>query len=339
MVDISKWEGMVKQYLAKGKEEDAVQLLSHLIAKYAEIKDFAKADALRNKLLEVAPMALAEITKTAEIIEKKKSEAIDPGLREIWSELFGLLSPDEVNALYHDTERAVYDSDQIIYNQGQFNANLYLIHHGSAKMVYRQGKREFLLKTLGSGSVAGEDTFFSMAMCTTSLIALSKVTLSFLRHDVLKGWEKDFPALESRLKDYCNKFKKVHELIKNQGLERRKYKRISLSGKAAMQVMDASEAPVGKPVKGELSDLSIGGVCFLIKASGHDSARLLLGRKIKTKFLLPENSPQKEMVQKGIVVAVGYHLFNDYSVHVKFDNLLPGNAEAWIESQFVLDGS
>jgi len=247
--------------------------------------------------------------------------------------LYGLFEPEEINALYHDTEEAVYDADQVIFNQGQLNTKLWFIYHGTAKIVYQLGKREFLLKTLGPGSIAGEDTFFSMATCSTSLIALSQVKLKILKYDVLKKWESEFPALENKLKEYCHKFEKIPEIIKKQGLERRKQKRVDISGKAAVQILDTSEAPIGKPVRGELSDLSMGGVCLFIKTSSQKSARLLLGRKLKVKFIFQATGSQKEILQKGTVVAVRYHLFNDYSVHIKFDNMLPSDIEVWIERQ------
>lgn len=322
MDDYLAWEELVDRYLEKGQKETAVKLLFDLVSRYAKIKNFIKAEALRDKLFDVDPMALSEITKAAEIIEEEKSESIDQNHRQIWSELYDSLSADEANALFYAMEEAVYDSDHVVFNQGQLNSNLYFIDHGSLKIVYRQGRKEFLLKTLEQGSIAGEDTFFPIAVCTTSFITISRVSLHFLKRGVIKEWKEKYSALGSRLNDYCSNFENVNALIKEKGLERRVYKRINASGRVQAQILSVSGSPVGKPFKGEMTDLSMGGVCFQIKASGHESARLLLGRKLNLQFMPPADLSTNKIDQNATVVGVGYHLFNDYSIHVKFDELL-----------------
>ncbi len=322
MGEYSTWEELVDRYLEKGQKEAAVKLLFDLVSRYAKIKNFAKAEALRDKLFDVDPMALSEITKAAEIIEEEKSESIDQDHRQIWSGLYDSLSSDEANVLFYALEEAVYDTDHIVFNQGQYNSNLYLIDQGSLKLIYRQGRKEFLLKTLEQGSIAGEDTFLPIAVCTTSLVTISRVKLHLLKQGVIKEWKDKYPALASRLNDYCNKFENVNVLIEEKGLDRRVYKRIDASGGVQAQILGSSGSPVGKPFKGEMRDLSMGGACLQIKASGHESARLLLGRKLNLQFMPPEDLSTNMIDQGSTVVGVGYHLFNDYSIHVKFEKLL-----------------
>jgi len=322
MGDYSGWEELVDRYLEKDQKEAAVKLLFDLVSRYAKMKNFVKAEALRDKLFDVDPMALSAITKAAEIIEEEKSGSIDQNHRQVWSELYDSLSGDESNALFYAMEEAVYDTDHIVFDQGQLNSNLYFIDHGNLKLVYRQGRKEFLLRTLEQGSIAGEDTFFPIAVCTTSLITISRVRLHFLKRDITKEWKEKYPALDARLNDYCSKFENVNASIKEKGLERRVYKRIDASGRVQAQIISASGSPVGKPFNGEMADLSMGGACFQIKASGYESARLLLGRKLNLQFMPPEDLSTNKINQNATVVGVGYHLFNDYSIHLKFDELL-----------------
>ena len=73
MEDQNFEEKKVEAYLKEHKKEQAVELLFDLIAKQASSGNFAKAEALREKLFEVDSMALNEIVKSAEIIEAARN--------------------------------------------------------------------------------------------------------------------------------------------------------------------------------------------------------------------------------------------------------------------------
>jgi CRP-like cAMP-binding protein len=211
------------------------------------------------------------------------------------------------------------------------NSNLYFVNHGQLKMVYRLNEKEFLLKTVGPGTILGMETFFSITVCTTSLISLTRAKIHRLQRDTLQQWHSTHPALEPKLKDYCHRLKKVHDLIRQKGLDRRSHKRINLNGKGVVQLLDGRGEPMGKAFKSELADVSIGGLSFFIKTSKPETARLLLGRKMQVNFILPDPAAPQKILCNGTVVGVGYQMFSDYSVHLTFDGLLDGAAEAWID--------
>jgi hypothetical protein len=77
MEDVVSQEKLLKTYIKENKKALAVKLLFELIVKHARANHFSKADALREKLFEVDPMALPEIVKSGEIIENAKAAAID----------------------------------------------------------------------------------------------------------------------------------------------------------------------------------------------------------------------------------------------------------------------
>jgi len=79
---------------------------------------------------------------------------------------------------------------------------------------------------------------------------------------------------------------------------------------------------VGRPFKGNISGISAGGLSFYIKTSKTKTARLLLGRAIHLQFSLPVAAADKPLQKRGTVTGVKHHLHNDYSVHVKFDDLM-----------------
>ena len=77
MEDLSQQEKSIEQYLSEGNHDAAVKELFDLIVVCAKRKDFLKAEALRDWLFEVAPMALNELTKSGELIDEEKSSSIE----------------------------------------------------------------------------------------------------------------------------------------------------------------------------------------------------------------------------------------------------------------------
>jgi CRP-like cAMP-binding protein len=320
--DLSQKEQMAYQYAAQGKTEHAVKLLFDLIVAYAKAKNFPKAEALREKLFEVDAMALNEIIKAAEIIEEEKSVAIDRNHLDIWAELYKTLTKEESNALYFSLKTAEYGPDEMIFQQGSRNERLYFINHGQLKLVYGQAGRQTLLRTVEPGMIAGEDTFFFITFCTNSLITISNVKLSYLEREDYQKWQTEFVSLASKLADHCARLKKAYDIAGKKSFNRREHKRINVSGPIMFQVMNASGGYIGKPFKGELSDISVGGLSFFIKTASQKNALMLLGRKIEVKFRFAIGKSHIDIERTGVIIGVINHLFSDYSVHFRFDNLL-----------------
>ncbi|MBW2171968.1 MAG: cyclic nucleotide-binding domain-containing protein [Deltaproteobacteria bacterium] len=324
-------EALVDQYVEENNTEAAVRLLFDIIVDHAKARDFAKAKTLWEKLSEVDPMALTEITKSGEIIEEEQRGAIDQNHRDVWSELYRTLTTEETNTLYYAMQEQEYDPDQIILKQGDRDTHLYFIDSGQVKMISSQEGMEILVNTLGPGSIVGVDTFFADTVCTTSLVTLSGVILHIVDKNVLATWHEECPSLEPKLHQHCLKLKTVDHLLKEKGLNRRSHKRVGISGKGIFQVLDVAGDPVGKAFKGNLSDISTGGMSFFLKISKKETGSLLLGRGLHIRFTLPQGASQQEIDINGTVVAVRSHPFEDYSVHIKFDRMLSERIVAEIE--------
>lgn len=322
MAHFAEQEESVDLYVKQNNKEAAVKLLFDLIVGYAKEKNFAKAEALWKRLLEVDPMALSEINKSGEIVEEEKFKSIDQDHLDIWSGLYDTLTTEETNALYYAMKESTYDAGQHIFKQGERNSNLYFINQGQLEVFYSVGGEEILLQTLGSGSVVGEDAFFSNTVCTTSMVTRSRVKLNFLDIDSLMKWKDQLPALESKLHNHCLRSMKVYDLLERKSLDRRSQKRVNISGKAVIQLLNVSGNPVGRAFRARLSDISVGGLSFYIKIPKKEAARSLLGRNLNMKFILPTGGSEEKIDQNGTVVAVHSHAFDDYSVHIKFDAML-----------------
>jgi CRP/FNR family transcriptional regulator, cyclic AMP receptor protein len=311
-------EKQLENYLKENKKDLAVQLLFDLIVKNAEAKNFAKAEALREKLFEVDSMALNEIVKSAQIIEAEKIAAIDLAHKDTWMNLYQRLTTEEMVALYYGMETASYESDQIIFRQGQMNSNLYFINAGYIKMFYHKGNRGVLLKNLGPGDIAGAEAFFSNSICTTSAMAASTVKLSILGKTVLQKWRTAAPNMANKLEAYCGELESIQELLQKRELERREHKRYPISGNATIQILGGSEEKV---FKGDISDISTSGASFLMNTSPN-AAEKLLGCRLNLRFTLSRLSPEIRIDQEGQIVGVHGQMFNEYLINVKWDQPL-----------------
>jgi CRP-like cAMP-binding protein len=331
--DLLEKEAQIDRYIDENDRDAAVKTLFDLIVAYAKKKDFIKAEALRERLYDVDAMALNEIVKSGEIIEEEKSRSVDKDHREIWQDLYDTLSTEEANALFHAMKEASFDTDQTVFKQGGVNATLFLIDEGEAKITYSREGRENLLKTLGPGGLFGEETFFSKtAHCTTEASALSPLKTHTLDKGVLKGWRETFPMLESQLQDYCFKSNRIQDLLKKQDLDRRTQKRIRVKGKLVVQLLDSARKPVGKPFKGSFSDVSLGGLSFFIRITKAETAHLLLGRNLQAKFVFPFQGAKRTFEKSGRIIGIKSHPFGDYSVHVRFADLLKAEVIAELDS-------
>ncbi len=336
MGNFSKDEELVDQYVRQNDKESAVKLVFDLIVRYARKKNFVKAEALREKLFELDPMSLTEIIKSAEIIEEEKNGSIDHDHLDIWSALYDSLTTEEAHTLYLALKNGVYDTDDPIFRQGELNPYLYFINHGQLKVFYSKEGREILLETLAPGDIAGEDTFFSITVCTKSLTTLSRAKLSFLEKDIFAKWQKEFPTLSGKLNDYCLMLSKPVDLFNEEGMDRRSYKRLRISGKLMFQILNRSGNPIGKAYKGNISDISVGGLSFDIKTT-KKNALLLLARSLNVKFILPRSKSRIQIERNGMIIGVtGNHLNGSYTIHMKFDKMLSEieeGKEEWLKTK------
>jgi CRP-like cAMP-binding protein len=322
MNELAFQENQVDEYVKADDTDAAVTLLFDLIVKNARAKNFVKAEALRQKLFEVDDMALTEIIRSGEVIEEEKTGAIDQNHMEIWSKLYSTLTSEQANALYYSMKEQSVDANVTLFEEGKPNDGLFFIDRGDLKIVYSAGEKEMLLKNITEGDIAGEDTFFAIGNCTTTLITLTRVHLHLLEETALDTLKKDFPGLRSKLQDYCLKLEQIPSLLKKKNLDRREQKRFRIKGPILFQLVNKSGELQGTAYKGTLSDISVWGLSFFIKTTKKETLRLLIGRRLNLKFSLPSGESVRKTDLNGTVVGVCDHLFNDFSVHIRFEHPL-----------------
>lgn len=309
-------EQQLARHVKKGEQTEAGQLLYDQAVAALSQKDYIVAEMLRNRLLEVNPLALSETIQLGELIEEHKSSSITSHHIEIWSELYEEMTTEEFSTLYYALRLENYNKGDVIVKSGETDTNLYFVNSGYLSLSCTAAGNEVFLKRMQPSDVLGGEQFFSASVWTITLKALSAVQLHVLEQSKWADIIAVEPGIEEKLQRYCQKYKKIAELLQMSGDDRREYPRHSVCLLTKNMLLD----PYGKRGKrsfnGELIDISKAGLAFTIRIADKDNAKLLLGRQIITTVLVDG----KELNPcTGVIVGVKSHDLErfDFSVHVK----------------------
>lgn len=314
------------ELLQKDQKKSATKILVELIKKTAHLKRFNNAELLRLRLLDIDPMALSEIIKAAELIEEGKTTSIDKDHILIWSDLYDLLSTGEFNAFYQALENESHETDELIVKQGDQQLHLLFINKGRLRLFYHDKESETLVQTLGRGSVFGGGSFFDDSVWTLNAITMGRVDLSILSMESVEEWKDAYPALESKLQDYCRRFDKVNEFFVVSGAERRDDDRCLLTGSVHLALLDENGNITDSPINGDCFDISPSGLSFSSRITTREQVRSLLGRYVEISFNNKSTMCTTNSL-RGTVMAVRNLHTTEFgrSVHIRFDTVLETN--------------
>jgi hypothetical protein len=303
--------------VGKGNVGKASEMLFSEAVKAAREKDFKVAEILRDKILEINPMALSEVLEVGEIIEEERSSTVSGHHIEIWSILYEKMTTEEFNALYHTMKHQTYSPEETIVKTGETDPSLYFVNSGLVRLSCICGNKETFLKRLQPGEILGLGQFFSVSVWTVSLVAQTMAQINVLERDRFMALNVRFPALEAKLHDFCLQYDIVPSLLRMTGSDRREYARYPISLLINNMVLDPYGNKGQRAVKGEMIDISRGGLSFSIRISKKENAKLLLGRQVISEILL---GPGNTLRCFGRVVGVRFPEVTDqgFSVHVKF---------------------
>ena len=276
------------------------------------------SDGYDEKLRAAAAEALARIQektggpKTVRLAPKQEH-------MKLWADLYDALTPKEGDAFYASLVEMDYEEDALIVHQGEMNRRLFFVEEGELVLAYDQDGEEIWVKTLNPGDIAGGESFFSASVTTTSLRTVTAVHVHVLEKDDLLRRNKRFPDLEEKLRAYCYKTGNIRTILKRYGMERRIDQRAEISARVSIQFLSRDDRPERKTIRGDLLDISAGGLSALMAIPG-DEACKFVGKRINAKLILPVGEPPLEIDQNGAIVAV-FPKNNDQSasVHMKFD--------------------
>ena len=306
-------------------QEDTSQIIKKLFADIqvaAKAKDFKLAEELREKLIEINPMAISEIIKSSEIIEKEKTAGIDKDHLVTWARLYDGLSDEERNCLYYSMKKYVVPEKKMLLTHGAMNNRLFLIDRGLVTIFFPKEGKNVVLAQIGRGDILGEYTFSTISLCSASAITHTEVELMVLDGGAADGWEDKYPGLYEKLIDFCLKSGRVDEILRIKKLEKRRYERFPAEGRVTATLLTREGKKSEVVFHGGLSDISVSGTCFTIRCSKKATARALLARYMLLSICSDEGENVATVSAIGRVVRVSFHLYEDYSVHVQFNALL-----------------
>lgn len=336
-IESAKKATLIDKYIENDEKEKAIDLLYRLALQSAKNKDFVNAEAYRDRLYEVDSMALTRIIEVNEAIESEKRRALTPGMRRMWGPFFRGLSSEEVGSFFIALKEQTFDGDQVILRQGKSNDRLYLVHNGNLKIVYQEKEKEMLIQRLGSGDIFGQDTFFSVNVCTTTIKTLSPVRVSYLERKTLNNLSGALEFLEANLEKVCCSGASMFDRMQMRGIDRRSYRRFKLQTKVTVQLLSSdADAIMRRPMTAELWDISKIGLSFYFQSKDRDAVRRLVGRTLGVSFILLVGDKQTDVNVTGVVQGVDSHPMEEYSVHLKLNRNFSDRSIQIIQSSSAL---
>ena len=313
----------IDSLVANDKKAEALKVIIGLIKTATQNKQFDKAEALQEWLLQIEPMALAESIRATELIEESKVALIDQDFYLIWKSIVDILTTEEFIALYHAMNCKNYANGEHIVKQGQIHSELLFVNTGRVQLSTHIEGREIPIQMIQEGGLLGHDTFFELSVwtCSAKSQGAEVYALSF---DNLQKLEMKCPGIESKLSDYCSNFDTTTTLLKKMRRSRRQLERKVISGKISFLLLGADGKETKAEGRGNILDISQGGVCFIVYSSKRKNTYQLFGQQISLMIKRSDSKPQIE--RNGKILAVRDHdiIGNAYSVHVQFDILLSG---------------
>lgn len=277
---VRKIEEEIKYALAAGDSEAAGQIIYRESIAAAEDKDFRTAELLRDRMLEIDPMALSDVLRLSETIDQAKENTVSSHSLQMWNELEKEMSNEQRDIFYGGLRQEHYAKGTIISRSGEIDTSLYFISSGYVGLSGGFDTNEIFIKKMQPGDILGAEQFFSASVWTVSLKALSEVQVQVLDRDSLKVIKVNFPEIEDILRKFSNQYVQIPELLEMSGEDRRVYPRHSGDLVVKNVLLDSYGIKGKHHFKGKLIDISQGGLAFNVKISGTKNARLLLGRQI-----------------------------------------------------------
>jgi CRP-like cAMP-binding protein len=308
----------IMELVQSERKSEAIALILRLIEEGAKEKKFEQAESYRDLLIEVDSMALMDIIRAAEILEEAQKASISKEYFTVWKGLSEVLTPEEFISLYHAMRQKNYADGVRIAQQGQSLSTLFLINRGRVQLYAKSQGRDVPLTVLSQGEIFGAETFFEVSVWTVN--AKSQGADLFLlpvqKFDELR---EKYPGFGAKFRDYCSGFQTANNIFRKTRKSRREFERKKASGRVAFLLLDKNGNEASTYVKGDMLDVSQGGLSFALHSSNRENALAMFGQRIRMKFT--GNAGNELFVYEGVVMAVrDLNLIgNEYSLHIRYD--------------------
>jgi CRP-like cAMP-binding protein len=308
----------------QGSGNTAAKTLLNEIVQFANQKNFAKAESLREELIKTAPTAVREIVRSGEIIEQKKADSMDPRVIKPWADLFNQLNASEASAFYYALKAFIVKPNQPVFQQGNCDNRLYFIQSGSLKLKYfdYDQKKNVTITTLRKGDIAGVEPFFTFTNHTTNLVAAEESIICYLDKQAYQKIVATHHAMESKLCSFCES-KKINPFQNaSEPPARRAHERYKANLKGQVQRFDPKGKLLPEISDIRVADLSAGGLCYMVNNIKVGEAANLHNSRIQITAFYQKYSLSYELKKIGKVVSLKFFPHGECSVHIQFEEPL-----------------
>lgn len=148
-----------------------------------------------------ARAALASVQQRMKALHRARTRAEVPSVVELCrhSPLLSSLSEAALAKLSDKARELVIHSGEILFEEGEPGASMYLIARGAVQVVRRVGDREIIVDILGAGDVVGEMALLSGEPRRATIVALTPTTLGEIGRADLDALTEASPGLRERL--------------------------------------------------------------------------------------------------------------------------------------------
>lgn len=317
MVALHGVEEEVRRLLQKGDIDKATSHLLEQAQAAVQARNYPLAERLRDRLLQINPMALDQAVELGEQIEREKHGGHGETTLEPWPELQAALTVAERKALVAILHPEEVPRGELVVGAGENDHVLYFLENGTINLHCRSCGNDNFLKRVGPGAVLGTDQFFSPSVWTVTLVAATDVRLQVLDGNEFFALAESHLLLEDKLQLFCESFANIPELLKMSGEERREYPRFPAPLFTRNTLIDPWGNRGRRSFRGELLDISRSGLSFAIRLSSRSNGKLLLGRRIQCE--VEENENAAMITCSGVIVGVRHRdpAAQDATIHVK----------------------
>jgi CRP-like cAMP-binding protein len=237
-----------------------------------------------------------------------------------WTEWLLSLTSDESSALLSKLKKMPVKARQRVFQQGECDSRLIFIESGKLKLSYWNAlkRKNIVFTELIKGDVCGAESFFSHSPNTGTLAAVENSVIRSLYKTDFHSLHSQYPEIENKLIEYCEKYQKKIVFHDPQKLARREHQRYPTSLKGRIQQVDSSGKKSSRALSVIVSDISIGGVCCKTEKLEAGEAEALFQSHAQIKITYQKTFLSCDVEKLAKVVAVRFRPFGESTIHLQF---------------------